>query len=218
MQNNARSVMARHALFLTLALAQAACSFAQVATAGAATTGAAAPAVDDKHPCIYEPPQQVCHADTRTGTTGCEDKGAWCERPNDVQNARKVMLVFAGVFVGYAVLVVVNSRRRMPASSEELPLLAQKPGQIQSAPQEAAGETYMKATLFCCCPCLWRTRQDQYTSAAFLTFLFAWLLTSYFFIKPCLNDAPFFSFCSGAGSDAYTCVLTPDSTACVAQF
>ena len=209
--------MARHALLLALALAHAASSFAQVASAGAATAGAALPAgADDKHPCTYEPPQQLCHTDPRTGTTGCEDKGAWCERPNDVQNARKVMLVFGGVIVGYAVLVAVNSRRRLPASSEELPLLTPKAGQSPSAPADA-GETYGKAMLFCCCPCLWRTRQDQYTSAAFLAFLFAWLLTGFFFIKPCPNNAPFFSFCSGAGSDAYTCVLTPDSTACVAQ-
>jgi hypothetical protein len=104
---------------------------------------------------------------------------------------------------------------------EQLPLLMPKPGQEgynPSEPQNMQSHKTYGVSRFCLFPVLWNTRQDQYTTVAYVAFLVTWLTVGYYFMQPCPNGAPFFSFCAGAGSDVYVCAVSPDGTSCLAQY
>ena len=207
--------MAPRALLLALALAHAACSVAQPAPgAGAALPAAPAAGVpsDAEHPCVYTPPKTGCHSDGKGGSV-CDTQGshATCERPNEKQQFTKFILVIAGVFAAWGIMYTVNQRRR-PGGPEELPLMS--PQKIQPGQEN---KNY-GMTIFCWFPVLWNTRQDQYTTVAYVAFLVAWLTAGWFFLQPCPNGAPFFSFCGSAGSDVYVCAVSPDGTGCLAQY
>ena len=216
--------MAPRMLLLALAAAAAACSAAQqTPAAGAALPPApvAGTPADAAHPCVYTPPPTGCHTDGKGGSV-CDTQGsqAKCERPNEKQQYAKCVVVIAGVAAAWATMYNVNQRRR-PEGPEQLPLLMPKPGQEgynPSEPQNMQSHKTYGVSRFCLFPVLWNTRQDQYTTVAYVAFLVTWLTVGYYFMQPCPNGAPFFSFCAGAGSDVYVCAVSPDGTSCLAQY